>query len=91
MMPEWEDYYKILQVHPSAEIEVIDAAFRRLARIYHPDVDPSPKATEKMKKINAAHDVLSDPAKRRVYHQEWLSRQRNPPPPPPPQHQLISY
>ena len=83
-MPEWEDYYKILQVHPSAEHEVIDAAFRRLAKKYHPDVDPSPQATEKMKKINTAHDVLSDSVKRQDYHQEWLRRQRKPPPTPPP-------
>ena len=85
----WKDYYKILQVDSSAEPEIIEAAFRRLARKYHPDVDRSPKATEKMKEINTAHDVLSDLAKRRDYHQEWLRRQHKPPyeapkPPPPP-------
>jgi hypothetical protein len=89
-MRNWEDYYKILQVDPSAEPEVIDVAFRRLARKYHPDVDPSPKATEKMTKINTAHEVLIDPIKRRAYDQVWRehkprpgSEQKTPPPPPP--------
>jgi hypothetical protein len=94
-MRNWEDYYEILQVEPSAEPEVIDAAFSRLAERYHSDVDLSSEATKKLGKINTAHDVLSDPAKRRVYHQEWLKRRHKepyeahrpaptPPPPTPP-------
>ncbi len=58
------DYYTILQVDPSAEHEVIQAAYRRLAAKYHPDIDPSPEATERMKLLNAAYEVLSDPVKR---------------------------
>jgi len=83
-MPDWEDYYKILQVDPSAEPEVIDAAYKKLAQKYHPDKDKSAQATEHMKRINRAHDVLSDPAQRRDYHQEWLRRQGKQPPSSPP-------
>ncbi len=61
------DYYAILQVTPQADREVIEAAYRRLAAKYHPDVDPSSGATERMKLLNAAHEVLSDPEKRRAY------------------------
>lgn len=46
-----EDYYEILQVHINAEIEVIEAAYRRLARKYHPDVNKNPDAEERMKLI----------------------------------------
>ena len=62
------DYYAILQVHPEAEKEVIDAAYRKLAAKYHPDVNQAPEAVEKMKQINVAHEVLSDPAKRAAYN-----------------------
>jgi len=61
------DFYAILQVHPQAEPEVIDAAYRRLAAKYHPDVNRDSMAAERMKQINAAYEVLSDPAKRRSY------------------------
>jgi curved DNA-binding protein CbpA len=70
---DFEDYYEILQVSHSAEPEVIEAAYKKLAGKYHPDVgvDKSPSATEKMKKINIAHDILSNPDKRREYDKEW--------------------
>jgi len=61
------DYYKVLQVDPEAEEEVIKAAYKRLSEKYHPDRNRSPDATEKMVRINAAHAVLSDPERRRVY------------------------
>lgn len=61
------DYYAILQIDPRAESEVIQAAYRRLAAKYHPDVAPSPSAEERMKQLNAAYEVLSDPEKRRAY------------------------
>ena len=61
------DYYAILQVDPRAEMEVIQAVYRRLAAKYHPDVDPSPGASERMKQLNAAYEILSDPEKRKVY------------------------
>ncbi len=61
------DYYNIIQVAPQADKEVIEAAYRRLAAKYHPDVDHTPGATERMKLLNAAYEVLSDPVKRRTY------------------------
>jgi hypothetical protein len=61
------DCYAILQVDPHAEPEVIQAAYRRLAAKYHPDVDPAPEAVERMKLLNLAYEVLSDPEKRRTY------------------------
>ena len=61
------DCYGILQVHPKAEKEVIDAAYRRLASKYHPDVSQVSDASERMKQINTAYEVLSDPIKRAAY------------------------
>ncbi|MGB9593048.1 MAG: J domain-containing protein [Anaerolineae bacterium] len=66
-MSQEPDYYAILQVHPNAEPEVIEAAYRRLAAKYHPDVNPSPDATARMQAINDAHRVLSDPSRRAAY------------------------
>jgi hypothetical protein len=63
----FEDYYEILQVHPSAEPEVIKAAYRKLAQKYYPDINPDPAAEEKMKKINIAYEALSDPEQRKLY------------------------
>ena len=48
----WKDYYQILQVHPSAEPEVVKAAYDRLARKYHPDVNKETSAPQRMKDIN---------------------------------------
>jgi len=61
------DYYRVLQVHPGAEREVIDAAYRRLASKYHPDVSHISGTAERMKQINIAYEVLSDPARRAAY------------------------
>ena len=66
------DYYAILQVDPRAEPEVIQAAYRRLAAKRHPDVNPSPEAMERMKLLNAAYEVLSDPVKRQIYDMSRL-------------------
>jgi len=60
-------YYDILQVSHDAEAIVIDAAYRRLAREYHPDLNKSPYASQIMKEINAAYKVLSDPNLRAAY------------------------
>jgi len=62
-----KDYYDILQVSPTAEPEVIDAAYRHLVRRYHPDVYTGGDATERLRELNEAHAVLSDPAKRALY------------------------
>ncbi|OGO21823.1 MAG: hypothetical protein A2Z28_08140 [Chloroflexi bacterium RBG_16_51_9] len=65
------DFYGILQVHPRAEKEVIDAAYRKLAAKYHPDVSQLSDASERMKQINTAYEVLSDPVKRAAYDAAW--------------------
>ncbi|CAA7406955.1 unnamed protein product [Spirodela intermedia] len=61
------DYYSVLGVPKSADGKEIKAAYRRLARQYHPDVNKQPGATEKFKEISAAYEVLSDDNKRAVY------------------------
>ena len=66
------DYYAILQVDPRAEPEVIQAAYRRLASKHHPDVNPTPEAMERMKLLNAAYEVLTDPVKRQIYDMSRL-------------------
>jgi len=62
-----KDYYQTLQVHPEAEVEVIQAAYRRLAAKYHPDINKAPDAGERMAQINIAYEVLSDPQRRVEY------------------------
>ncbi len=64
------DYYQTLQVDPRAEQEVIHAAFRSLAKKYHPDVYQGPDRDERMRAVNTAHDVLGDPTKRAAYDRE---------------------
>jgi curved DNA-binding protein CbpA len=59
-----QDPYKILQVDPEAEDEVIEAAYRRLARKYHPDISPGPESQARMVRINQAWDLLRDPGRR---------------------------
>lgn len=63
------DYYSTLGVPKSATSKEIKAAYRRLARQYHPDVNKQPGATEKFKEISAAYEVLSDDKKRALYDQ----------------------
>jgi len=58
------DPYKTLQVDSEAESEVIEAAYRRLARKYHPDVAIGPGAQERMVRINQAWEMLKDPGRR---------------------------
>ena len=63
-----DNYYSTLGISKDADIKKIKAAFRRLARQYHPDLNPGdPISAEKFKKISQAYDVLSDPTKRRRY------------------------
>jgi len=64
---EARDYYQVLRVDPAAEPEVIHAAYRRLAAMYHPDVDASPDASARMAEINQAYSVLKDPEQRAAY------------------------
>lgn len=64
---EFKDYYETLGVARDAQAEDIKKAFRRLARKYHPDVSKEPKADVRMKEVNEAYAVLSDPEKRAAY------------------------
>lgn len=65
---DYKDYYAILGVPRTADEQTIKSAYRRLARVYHPDVNSDKvAATEKFKEINEAYTVLSDPDKRRTY------------------------
>jgi hypothetical protein len=59
--------YEVLQVSVKASPEVVQAAYRALARAYHPDVNPSPDAARQMRQLNAAYNVLSDPVRRARY------------------------
>src|SRR5579864_3350073 len=65
-----KDYYGVLGIKKNAAQEEIRKAFRKLARKYHPDVNPGDKtAEEKFKEISEANDVLSDEKKRKIYDQ----------------------
>lgn len=68
MAIDYKDYYKILGVSKDADKQAIRKAFRKLARQYHPDVNPGNKeAEDKFKEINEAYEVLADPEKRQKY------------------------
>jgi len=70
MATQTKDYYGVLGVKKTASTEDIRKAFRKLARKYHPDVNPGDKkAEEKFKELSEANDVLSDPKKRKIYDQ----------------------
>ncbi|GJL72250.1 MAG: curved DNA-binding protein [Nitrosomonas sp.] len=81
---EFKDYYKTLGVSRDASAEEIKKAFRRLARKYHPDVSKVADAEQKMKEVNEAYTVLSDPEKRAAYdqlgHGYQAGREFRPPP-----------
>lgn len=67
---DFKDYYSILGISKTASSEEIKQAFRKLARKYHPDVNPGNKQAEaKFKEVNEAYEVLSDPDKRKKYDQ----------------------
>ena len=77
---EYRDYYKILGVDKNTSTDDIKKAYRKLARKYHPDVNPGDKkAEEKFKEINEANEVLTDPDKRAKYDRlgaSWNAYQR---------------
>lgn len=85
------DYYAVLQVHPDADREVIDAAYRQLMKKYHPDKaggDPARAAIhhQRAKAINEAYRVLRDPVQRQMYDRDpdfVVSRRADPHPPGP--------
>ena len=65
-------FYQILQIDSGAEIEIIEVAYKRLARKYHPDTNNSPNATAQMQEINEAYATLKDNFKRKQYDAEFL-------------------
>ena len=70
MATQTKDYYGALGVKKGASTDEIRKAFRKLARKYHPDVNPGDKtAEEKFKTISEANEILSDPKKRKIYDQ----------------------
>lgn len=82
---EFQDYYATLGVSKTASEAEIKKAFRKLARQYHPDVNPGDKTAEaKFKAINEANEVLSDPTKRKKYDElgaNWRAYEQGGPPP----------
>ncbi len=85
MSVTYKDYYQILDVKKGASSEDISRAFKKLARKYHPDLNPDNKEAEaKFKEINEAHEVLKDPQKRKMYDTlgpNWKEGQNFQPPP----------
>ncbi len=69
-MAEKRDYYEVLGIQKGASEDEIKKAYRKMAKMYHPDLHPDdPEAAEKFKEVNEANDVLSDPQKRQRYDQ----------------------
>lgn len=67
---DFVDYYKLLGVSKNASLKEIKSAYRKLARKFHPDLNPNDKdAKKKFQEINEANEVLSDPEKRKKYDQ----------------------
>ena len=66
----YKDYFQVLGVDRGADVDTVKRAFRKLARKYHPDVNPGDKTAEaKFKEVSEAYEVLSDPEKRQRYEQ----------------------
>ncbi len=73
---EYKDYYKTLEIDKNSTIEEIRRVHRKLARRYHPEINPGDKEIEaRFKEINEAHEVLTDPEKRAKYDRLWESWQ----------------
>lgn len=70
------DPYKVLKVDPSADAEIITAAYKALSKKYHPDLNKSPNAVTQMQEINRAYDALKDPTERAKVDAQ-LAKQRS--------------
>jgi len=79
-MQNFRNYYAILNLDPDVTLNEIKSAYRKLARQYHPDMNPGDKsAEERFKDVVEAYDVLGDPEKREKYDElrQWQRKQRN--------------
>jgi curved DNA-binding protein len=79
MSMDFKDYYKILGVDRTADQKAISAAYRKLARQHHPDVNKTRGAEDRFKEINEAYQVLGDPERRARYDQVFEAYQRGGP------------
>ena len=62
-----QDHYEKLGVSPAATPDLIKSAYRKKAAQYHPDKNPSPEAALRFREVQEAYEVLSDPARRKVF------------------------
>lgn len=69
-----KDYYAVLEISRKANAQEIKKAYRRLARQYHPDVNPESSAREQFKAISEAYEVLGDPERRQLYDQGHIDK-----------------
>lgn len=70
-MTRFIDYYKLLQVHYLADTEVIEGAYKKLCKKFHPDVNKSITAEDKFKSLNQAYSILSNPETRSLFDKEY--------------------
>src|SRR5579872_989481 len=83
MSPPKHEYYETLGVPKAAQADDIRKAYRKLARKYHPDLNPGDKSSEdRFKNVQEAYDILSDPKKRQMYDQYGFYSENGGPFPP---------
>jgi DnaJ-class molecular chaperone len=73
-MEYFKDYYKVLQIDPAADQEIIKVIYKNLVRAYHPDINASADASIRMQEFNEAYAVLGNP-QRRAHYDEWFHAQ----------------
>jgi len=73
-MNKSKDYYQVLQVQSDADLEVIKAAYRSLSKKYHPDLNATAEAEEKMKLLNEAYNAVCDPERRQAYDKQCTTQ-----------------
>lgn len=80
MATDFINYYKVLQVDSEAETDIIMSAYKRLALKYHPDFNKAPDAEEKMKLLNEAKRILTNPQERRKFDEQFAKNSLPPQP-----------